>query len=599
MELLYCSRCQRAIPPGGPDEGKHFQLGDEIICPKCYYKTKPGDHSGATVPVRPVSDERLLGAGRITPAEAARPHKPPTTKSPAFKPPTSRIMPAAKRPPSASSSRLRAVREPNSRRRLAVPLGLAAGLIIAALAVFLWTRSREPDRPAGNGTRPIGSGAQPLPAPDPGRPPGLPPPKPEPEPPRQPRPVFTPTPTPSPDPAGGLVLHFKLDEKDGTAVRDSSGGGHDGKVIGGVKWTAGQIGGAAEFAGVPGADFGITTVAKLSVNTAVGSRNTVAFWMNWGGEDDQMPFAWGSGYNLWLKDGRFGFSTGEGGVLGAGSAGLPGRWVHVAAVFPNAVPDAANCKLHLNGQAQALAWKGGAAGERMKADPIVFLARWWQSDGHRFRGLIDDLRIYSRELTPEEIVKLAKGEEAPAPKPGPAPGSTERPVANPAPFSVTLKAYRGTRKKPSLEAAGSANSFQVGAVVASDRGEKWKRVPEELAGMTRLLAAREDRTSKPAGQLYVVNVSGPCTVYLPLDTRYGGKKLSWMDDSWKDSGLTCDRDVGGGSLRIWRKSVAEAGDQELGCDTFSEAIGMCYVFAPAAADKENPDAPEPGPPGPK
>jgi len=153
---------------------------------------------------------------------------------------------------------------------------------------------------------------------------------------------------------------------------------------------------------------------------------------------------------------------------------------------------------------------------------------------------------------------------------------------NPAgPPTVTLTAYAGSNTPPTIEAAGSANSFRTGALVVNDRADTWTRVPAELADSTRLLAARDDRQSQPLSAMYTVELSGPATVYLPLDPRYGGGKLSWMDAGWSDSGLTCDSSAQAG-WKIWKKEIAAAGTITLGVDE-QQYDGMCYVFtAPGA-----------------
>ena len=144
-------------------------------------------------------------------------------------------------------------------------------------------------------------------------------------------------------------------------------------------------------------------------------------------------------------------------------------------------------------------------------------------------------------------------------------------------LSVTLSAYNGANTSPTVEAAGTADSFQVGARVVNDRSDTWTSVPALLSGATRLLTARNDRQQLPVDSKYVVALSGPATIFLPLDPRYGGAKTSWMDASWTDSGQTCDSSVLWG-WTIWTKTVSSAGNVTLGCD---DAVrdGICYAFA--------------------
>jgi PKD repeat protein len=143
-------------------------------------------------------------------------------------------------------------------------------------------------------------------------------------------------------------------------------------------------------------------------------------------------------------------------------------------------------------------------------------------------------------------------------------------------LSVTLSVYNGTNTAPTVEAAGSANSFKIGALVVNDRADTWTAVPASLSEAARLLTARNDRQQSPTDSKYVVSVSGPCTIYLPLDPRYGGARTSWMDASWTDSGFTCDSSALAG-WKIWQKSIAAAGSVTLGCDT-TVADGVAYAF---------------------
>jgi hypothetical protein len=49
MDIIYCSKCGKMIPPGGPDEGKRYLVAGEPVCPKCYKQTPEGEHSGKTL----------------------------------------------------------------------------------------------------------------------------------------------------------------------------------------------------------------------------------------------------------------------------------------------------------------------------------------------------------------------------------------------------------------------------------------------------------------------------------------------------------------------------------------------------------------------
>jgi len=149
-------------------------------------------------------------------------------------------------------------------------------------------------------------------------------------------------------------------------------------------------------------------------------------------------------------------------------------------------------------------------------------------------------------------------------------------AGQPDPPTVTLQSYAGANTAPSIEAAGTANSFRADALVVNDRADTWTAVPAQLADQARLLTARDDRMVSPVSGMYEVSVSEPCTVFLTLDPRYGGSKLSWMDNSWTDSGLTCDSSALS-SWKIWKKEITGPGSLVLGVDEESRD-GVTYVF---------------------
>ncbi|KKL04273.1 hypothetical protein LCGC14_2617730, partial [marine sediment metagenome] len=70
----------------------------------------------------------------------------------------------------------------------------------------------------------------------------------------------------------GLVLHYTFDKGAGDTVRDKSGQGNDGEILGGTRWVKGKFGSALEFNGKDGyVDCG----AKPSLN--IGKAGTIAF----------------------------------------------------------------------------------------------------------------------------------------------------------------------------------------------------------------------------------------------------------------------------------------------------------------------------------
>ena len=73
----------------------------------------------------------------------------------------------------------------------------------------------------------------------------------------------------------GLIGWWKLDETEGATAKDSSGGNHNGTLIGDAKWAQGKIGGAVELDGKSG----FVQIADKSAFDIAG-QITVACWVN-------------------------------------------------------------------------------------------------------------------------------------------------------------------------------------------------------------------------------------------------------------------------------------------------------------------------------
>ncbi len=73
--------------------------------------------------------------------------------------------------------------------------------------------------------------------------------------------------------ADGLVAHYSFDTEQGVAAKDGSGQGNDGKILGGAAWVKGKFGTALSFDGV---DDYVNCGAKPTLN--IGRSGTVMFW---------------------------------------------------------------------------------------------------------------------------------------------------------------------------------------------------------------------------------------------------------------------------------------------------------------------------------
>jgi len=198
---------------------------------------------------------------------------------------------------------------------------------------------------------------------------------------------------------------WRLDEGAGTSAADSSGNGNNGDLVGDPAWVVGQIGKALHFNGttdyveVPHAD-------SLTVDNEV----TVMAWINaerhtYPGQNWQGIMAKGNprSYSLYTEVGQ-GLHFSTGGVGTVSSMDVPlNEWVHVCAQVIGG-----SHQYYLNAEDAGTGGSGiSLPGAADTATVLIGDAR----DGSReFAGMMDDVRIYNRGLTVEEVAEAMKGE---------------------------------------------------------------------------------------------------------------------------------------------------------------------------------------------
>jgi hypothetical protein len=154
------------------------------------------------------------------------------------------------------------------------------------------------------------------------------------------------------------------------------------------------------------------------VNVELGGYNTVVFWMKpaVGLYGPSVPFAWRE-YILELDDepswsgSGFGFNSHNN-----DSYGIPisevrpyyGQWIHVAGIFKNG--DAENSELYINGVKQVLSRlynppnnNHAVATSQIQIGDIFPHGYSWN---YHFTGMLDELRIFNRALSGDEVLSL-------------------------------------------------------------------------------------------------------------------------------------------------------------------------------------------------
>ena len=213
---------------------------------------------------------------------------------------------------------------------------------------------------------------------------------------------------------GDIVLYFSFDEGGGNEVVDQCGNGNDGAIQGNPAWVEGKSGEALEFNGLD--DFvEVTNSPILNIAEAV----TVLAWINPTG-------AYPSQYGHIAGINRVGGQTEDAYYLNVGyynmehdrvSLGIVGEgtqetklqgqtqvpldvWTFVAGVFS----PGEFMKVYMDG---VLDGELNAVPEKTQIAPTAFtVGAIVASTGYSFQGAIDEVVVYKRALTADEIQKV-------------------------------------------------------------------------------------------------------------------------------------------------------------------------------------------------
>jgi hypothetical protein len=220
-----------------------------------------------------------------------------------------------------------------------------------------------------------------------------------------------------PDPAG-LAAHWQLDGN----LNDSSGNGLHGTAMGGPIFGPGKIGqaisldGVDDYVTIPGYKGIVADRSDPDPNNGVQQPFTVACWINTTGDGSLV--CWGSSdgtplggqyQNLRVHGGRLRAEHGDGRFRGAALVN-DGEWHHVALTVAEGVniwPP--GTQLYVDGQKDTQGADTVNAQNiwNVTADADVGIGVRASHGDRFFAGMFDDVRIYERVLTHEEIAGLA------------------------------------------------------------------------------------------------------------------------------------------------------------------------------------------------
>jgi len=198
-----------------------------------------------------------------------------------------------------------------------------------------------------------------------------------------------------------LVAHWKLDETTGTAVKDSSGNGYNGTLLGNGTWIEGMVKGGLEVTGNGRVDFGNPTgwPAGKSLRSLCGwgRTNSVASGYRW------MAAYGTAGTSQAMFIGMNGSSLIGGGYNGddvtVTGVWQVGEWLHVALTY-----DGATARVYANGVEV-----GSAAKNWTLVLNRAFLGEQVNAAGEYWNGAFDDVRIYDHVLEPAELPGIMAG----------------------------------------------------------------------------------------------------------------------------------------------------------------------------------------------
>jgi regulation of enolase protein 1 (concanavalin A-like superfamily) len=221
--------------------------------------------------------------------------------------------------------------------------------------------------------------------------------------------------------AAGLVGWWKFDETSGTTAADSSGKGNNGRVVGTAQWVAGKVGGAFQFDGSTYIDCG--NGASLNVTEQI----TMAFWF----KVDAFTNTWeaflakGDGSYRSARSGGTGNAT-HMGISGSNYFDAPTVVTDNEWHFWTGTYDGATAIIYLDGNVDAQRAYTGPLGDGSGYN--LYIGENAQATGRQLHGLLDDVRIYDRALTAQQIQDLMTTGASPvwlkAEKPSPADGET-------------------------------------------------------------------------------------------------------------------------------------------------------------------------------
>lgn len=217
--------------------------------------------------------------------------------------------------------------------------------------------------------------------------------------------------------ANGLVLYLPFDKQDdGGVVHDESGAGNDGRVYGATWVPDGKFGGAYHFAitnltdriVIPNSD--TLNPDNFTVSAWIKAADTDGFWNRILDKDFRNSYCLdlGGDYNGKAHRGKLEFETSCGAIESVRVLNN-NQWRHVAAAY-----DGQNIFLYIDGTGVGHPAKNPGPLKKSTWDLCIgnSVVDYGTGEFLTFDGLIDEVRIYNRALSADEIKALASATHA-------------------------------------------------------------------------------------------------------------------------------------------------------------------------------------------
>jgi hypothetical protein len=230
-----------------------------------------------------------------------------------------------------------------------------------------------------------------------------------------------------PRPTDGLVLYFSFDDKKGAQIRDLSGNQNDGTLYGATHTKDGIGHGALDFHGTPdGGDYVFVPNSPSLVSMQQTRQFTFAAWIKPRSIPSEFPVILAKGGN-WPPDAYGGYeitlnANGDNDLVftsgqcvlttfqanGQWINGHLNEWIHIAFTLDAATGTA---RFYVNGEETGDAFDYGTDRMNINFDVPNDLYIGVPDPGMHpnragYDGLIDELMVWNRALTPTEIQKV-------------------------------------------------------------------------------------------------------------------------------------------------------------------------------------------------